>query len=199
MATEIGEKIRAFRQFSGLSQEAFAQRLGVSFTTVNRWENGHAVPNPLAQRNIEQIWEKYGFVPPGQNCELQRVRILVVDDEPIIFRIMKRNVQKLQIEYIMEAAEDGYEAGLKVSRFQPDVVILDVFLPGIRGDLLCKKIKENPETRATYIIAISGYMDRELEQQLLKNGADVVLHKPLDFKTVNHHILQIHLKKNKSL
>jgi len=49
------ELIRELRGRLGLTQERFAARLGVSFPTINRWENGRSVPSPLAQQRMEQI------------------------------------------------------------------------------------------------------------------------------------------------
>ena len=47
--------IKQIRKRLGLTQEQFARELGVSFITVNRWENGHAKPSPLARRCIELL------------------------------------------------------------------------------------------------------------------------------------------------
>jgi putative transcriptional regulator len=49
------ELIRELRGRLGLTQEKFAARLGVSFPTINRWENGRSVPSPLAQQRMEQV------------------------------------------------------------------------------------------------------------------------------------------------
>jgi transcriptional regulator with XRE-family HTH domain len=51
---EIGKFIRELRQLMGLTQEQFAACLGVSYPTVNRWENGHSIPSPMAMKLIEQ-------------------------------------------------------------------------------------------------------------------------------------------------
>ena len=56
----IAELIRELRERLGLSQEKFANQLGVSFKTVNRWENGHAKPLPMAQKMIEQKLRSLG-------------------------------------------------------------------------------------------------------------------------------------------
>jgi transcriptional regulator with XRE-family HTH domain len=50
---EIGKLIRELRLACGLTQEQFAASLGVVYPTVNRWENGHAQPSPLAMQKIE--------------------------------------------------------------------------------------------------------------------------------------------------
>lgn len=49
------DDIRRLRQSLGLSQETLARRLGVSFSTVNRWENGKAVPSPMARKGLEDL------------------------------------------------------------------------------------------------------------------------------------------------
>ena len=49
----ISQLIRELRQTLKLTQEKFAVHLGVSFPTINRWENGHATPSPLALKQIE--------------------------------------------------------------------------------------------------------------------------------------------------
>ncbi|MBE9156683.1 helix-turn-helix transcriptional regulator [Nodosilinea sp. LEGE 06152] len=52
---EIGQLIRDLRQAVGSTQEQFAVALGVSFSTLNRWENGHMQPSPLALRQVESV------------------------------------------------------------------------------------------------------------------------------------------------
>jgi putative transcriptional regulator len=51
---EIGGLIRDFRLLTELTQEQFAAYLGVTYATVNRWENGHSRPSPMAMDKIEQ-------------------------------------------------------------------------------------------------------------------------------------------------
>lgn len=51
----IGQRIRLMRERLGLTQEKLAARLGVAFPTVNRWENGHTQPSPLALKQIEAL------------------------------------------------------------------------------------------------------------------------------------------------
>lgn len=50
--------IKQIRQQLGISQTAFAKRMHVSFSTVNRWENGHSVPNPLAMATMIELCSK---------------------------------------------------------------------------------------------------------------------------------------------
>lgn len=58
--SEIRVLIRDLRLLAGLTQEQFAAYLGVTYTTINRWENGRSKPSPIAMRLIEQKLEKMG-------------------------------------------------------------------------------------------------------------------------------------------
>ncbi|MEW6491397.1 MAG: helix-turn-helix transcriptional regulator [Cyanobacteriota bacterium] len=57
---DIGKLIRELRQLMGLTQEQFAAELGVVYPTVNRWENGHCTPSPMAMKLIAQKFKKKG-------------------------------------------------------------------------------------------------------------------------------------------
>ncbi|MBW2603888.1 MAG: helix-turn-helix transcriptional regulator [Deltaproteobacteria bacterium] len=52
--------IRELRERTGLTQEKFAAKLGVTFPTINRWENGRAKPSPLAMQKIEELLRSMG-------------------------------------------------------------------------------------------------------------------------------------------
>ena len=56
----IARFVRKLRKRTGLTQEKFAAKLGVTFPTINRWENGRAKPSPLAMQKIEELLGKMG-------------------------------------------------------------------------------------------------------------------------------------------
>ena len=58
--TDIPRLVRELRERTGLTQEKFAARLGVTFPTINRWENGRARPSPLAMEKIEALLRSMG-------------------------------------------------------------------------------------------------------------------------------------------
>ena len=62
--------VREIRKRTGLTQEKFAVRLGVTFPTINRWENGRARPSPLAMQKIEELLREMGT---GGNGLLKRI------------------------------------------------------------------------------------------------------------------------------
>ncbi len=57
---EIGKLVRSLRRETGLTQEKFAAQLGVTFPTINRWENNRAKPSPLAVEKIEKMVRRLG-------------------------------------------------------------------------------------------------------------------------------------------
>lgn len=52
---DLGRLVKSLRDQLGLSQEKLAARMGVTFSSVNRWENGHSKPSPLAMQKIEEL------------------------------------------------------------------------------------------------------------------------------------------------
>ena len=58
--TDIPRLVRELRERTGLTQEKFAAKLGVTFPTINRWENGRARPSPLAMQRIEELLRSMG-------------------------------------------------------------------------------------------------------------------------------------------
>ena len=52
---DIPKMVKKLRTVSGLTQEQFAAKIGVTFSTVNRWENGRGIPSPLAMLRIEEL------------------------------------------------------------------------------------------------------------------------------------------------
>jgi putative transcriptional regulator len=62
--------VREIRKRTGLTQEKFAAKLGVTFPTINRWENGRASPSPLAMQKIEELLREMGA---GGNDLLKRI------------------------------------------------------------------------------------------------------------------------------
>lgn len=59
----VGQLIRELRQTLKLTQEKFATQLGVTFPTINRWENGHATPSPLALKQIDALLNQLSESP----------------------------------------------------------------------------------------------------------------------------------------
>ena len=125
--------------------------------------------------------------------QFPNIKILVVDDEYKAWANTKRFLDTKQ--YITDVAYDGEEAMRKIHDFQPDVIILDVLMPGLSGDKLVKRFKEwNSEVQ---VIIISGFRDDKVMEDCLENGAFAVISKPFNFEDLNNKIVNSLMEKNK--
>jgi DNA-binding response OmpR family regulator len=82
--------------------------------------------------------------------------------------------------YRRETASDGFEAGTKIMQFKPDLIILDLFMPGMDGFEVCKQIKENSNTSQIKILAFTGFDSKENKERIMRAGADDYLVKPVE-------------------
>ncbi|WP_144022046.1 hybrid sensor histidine kinase/response regulator [Caballeronia sordidicola] len=110
------------------------------------------------------------------------LRILVVDDNVDTAESMAMLVGMLG--HVVRMEHDGNSALRAASEFRPDVVLLDIGLPGLNGYEVASRIREQPSLDHTVLVAITGY-GHETDRQLgLKAGIDHYLVKPVDFDRV---------------
>ncbi len=114
-----------------------------------------------------------GFVDPP-------VRVVVVDDEPDMASMIAKAVRIAHPEYEIEEANDGFQAGSLVATLKPDVVILDLRMPGMDGFETCRMIKNGDEAQRPEVIAVTAFPSEESQQEILDCGARLCLSKPLD-------------------
>jgi len=121
--------------------------------------------------------EKNAFVREMWNHQPSGKKILIVDDNPLIQELISEMLSAHQYE--TEVASSGFEAGAKVMKFKPGLIILDLIMPGISGFKVCRSIKEDPDTSHIKILAITGYDTKENLDRIMEAGADGYLAKPV--------------------
>ena len=105
-------------------------------------------------------------------------RVLIVDDE-----YAGRQTLESVLEgegYELEMAENGPEAIEKAKQLLPDVILLDVMMPGMTGFEVCQRIRSDPQVAEIPIIILTALDDRESMLTALKSGADDFISKPFD-------------------
>ena len=102
--------------------------------------------------------------------------VLIVEDDPEVADLMKKFFER-QGGYQIFSASDGISALIEVGRAKPDLLVLDVMIPGVDGIEVCRRIKTDATSKAI-IIAISGQPDAE--KKVLNAGADAFMAKPVD-------------------
>jgi two-component system, sensor histidine kinase and response regulator len=109
-------------------------------------------------------------------------RILVVDDESVNQELMKEVLE--DAGHSVDVASDGESALRRVREDPPDVILLDVMMPGMDGFTACSRLKENPATAAIPVLMITSLRDREDRLRGIAAGANDFLSKPADMQDV---------------
>jgi len=104
-------------------------------------------------------------------------RVLVVDDDPQIVELFVDALER-DGRFDVRTASSGYDAGMLTESFEPELIVLDYMLPDINGNVVCKRIRENPRFAGTRIVFVSGVVNPEEIESLKNAGADDFIKKP---------------------
>ena len=105
-------------------------------------------------------------------------KILVIEDDPNALRLMVYTLE--QEGYQVITASDGLDGLTKAQDEHPDLVVLDVMLPGLDGYEVCRQLRQQTETAALPILMLSAKARQDDKDVGLKMGADDYLAKPAD-------------------
>jgi len=106
-------------------------------------------------------------------------RILVVDDDEQILELFV-DVLERDGRFEVKTAGTGYDAGVLSQSFRPDLMLLDYMLPDVNGNVVCKTVRDNPDLTDMKIIIVSGVVNQDEIDDLLKAGADDFVKKPFN-------------------
>lgn len=109
-------------------------------------------------------------------------KILVIDDNPSSLRLTRYTLEKKGYQII--TASDGLEGLRKAREEHPDLIILDVMLPGLDGYEVCHQLRQKPETATLPILMISAKAHQDDKDIALRVGADDYLTKPVEPSTI---------------
>ena len=181
----VGVKVMSRKR--NLSTFAVARLLEVDPGSVANWVDSgmlkaHRTPGRhrrVAVADLIRFLREHSM-PVPESLQDTAVRVAVVDDEPDMASMIAKAVRIAHPEYEIEEANDGFRAGTLISTFKPDVVILDLRMPGMDGFEVCRMIKSNEDTRHIEVIAVTAYPSEESEHEVLECGARLCMNKPLD-------------------
>lgn len=107
-------------------------------------------------------------------------RILIIDDDRQLADFLKELIESKSDKVNVMAVYNGFEAGLHVGTFLPEVVLLDLMMPGLSGFEVCELIMNDPATKIARVIAMTGYYTEEVAERVIAAGAETCLSKPFD-------------------
>ena len=111
-------------------------------------------------------------LPDNQNT------ILIIDDDPQFRKLVRKIVSNDRFD--IQEAGNGFEAGVKIIKHMPSILILDLFMPEIDGFDICRQIKSDPNTRNIKVIVVTGMGSPEIEEKVRRLGADAYFTKPVE-------------------
>lgn len=127
---------------------------------------------------LDQLMPYSAFNLPNR----ERPRLLIVDDEPINIQLL---YQLFADDHAVFMATNGQQALNICSQQHPDLVLLDIEMPGMNGLEVCQRLKASPQTQDIPVIFITAHIDEAMETSGLRAGAVDFISKP-----INHNIVR---------
>lgn len=121
-----------------------------------------------------------------------RSRILIIDDTPDFLELL---ANLLEPTYEVRVAESG-QKGVALARTEKfDLILLDIFMPGLNGYVLCEQLKKQSIAINVPVVLMSGYIDAQGEARALDAGAADCLYKPLNLDVLNSRVRSLIMRK----
>jgi two-component system, OmpR family, response regulator len=135
------------------------------------------------------VFMKDNGIPPDL-LQSGKTKVLVVDDDPEIVELFV-DVLERDGRFEVKTADTGYTAGMLTNEFKPDLILLDYMLPDVNGNVVCKTIRQNEAFANIKIIVVSGVVNQDEINDLMKSGADEFVKKPFNIEKLVERIGQL--------
>jgi len=176
----------------------------VSPITVRSWANsGYLKPQltpgghrRFSLREVQSFAsERGGLFGPSASAMLEAdsepnvstvsPQVLIVDDDADIAELLGEHLKRLRPGVELLYAIDGFEAGSLMQEHVPSLIFIDIMMPGIRGDSVCRFIKRNPKARHVPVVGMTGFPSEENVERMKTAGALAVVGKPFDMQELS--------------
>lgn len=163
-----------------------ARLLHVSPVTVRQWsQKGWLKSEKTAGGHRRYLQDEVNRFVKDRGLKLEAEvsedkKIMIIDDDRQLVSYLVELLNGEDGVKSVDYSYGGFEAGMKVRSFRPDVILLDLMIPKLDGFSVCRIIKNDPLTANVRVLAMTGYLTEENEQHILKEGAEICLAKPID-------------------
>lgn len=120
---------------------------------------------------------------PTDALESGKRKALVVDDDQDLVDLLQ-DVLESDGRFEVRVANNGFDAGMMVKEYRPDVIILDVMLPDINGKEVCQRVRSDTSMDDVKIICISGMVEAHKIDDLRAAGANDFIQKPFEMESL---------------
>lgn len=116
---------------------------------------------------------------PTDALESGKRKALIVDDDEELVELI-RDALEADGRFEVRAVNNGFDAGMMVKEYHPDVIVLDVMLPDINGKEVCQRVRSDSALDDVKIVCISGMVEQDKVDDLMASGANTFLQKPFE-------------------
>lgn len=127
----------------------------------------------------------------GGPAPKKQPRILVVDDDEAIRRLLVKSLEQLPSNPIVYTATNGHEGLAAVENMQPDMLVLDIMMPGMSGFEVCQKLRSNIQTAFIPIMMLTGNTDEESRTRGFLVGTDDYMGKPFSVPELHARVSRL--------
>src|SRR5438445_4140699 len=120
---------------------------------------------------------------PTDALESGKRKVLLVDDDAELVELMLKFLEE-DGRFETRVASTGFDAGMMVKEYHPDLIVLDVMLPDINGKEVCQRVRSDKSMDDVRIICISGMVEDDKIEDLKASGANDFLPKPFEVETL---------------
>jgi excisionase family DNA binding protein len=127
---------------------------------------------------------------PTDALESGKRKVLIVDDDQELVELIVDVLEK-DGRFEIRSVNNGFDAGMMVKEYRPDLIVLDVMLPDINGKEVCQRVRSDKTMDEVRIICISGMVEEDKIEDLRASGANEFLHKPFEVETLVERMCQL--------
>ena len=127
---------------------------------------------------------------PTDALESGKRKILIVDDDEGLVELIS-DVFERDGRFDVRTTNNGFDAGMLVKEFRPDIVVLDVMLPDINGKEVCQRVRSDKALDDVRIICISGMVEQNKVADLKAAGANDFMQKPFSVEKLVERVCQL--------
>jgi len=127
---------------------------------------------------------------PTDALDSGRRKVLVVDDDEDLVELIVDALER-DGRFDLRSVNNGFQAGMLIKEFRPDLIVLDVMLPDINGKEVCTLVRNQKAMDDVRIICISGMVEADKVQELRDAGANDFMQKPFDVDNLIVRVCQL--------
>ncbi len=127
---------------------------------------------------------------PTDSLESGKRKALVVDDDKDLVELIS-DILTADGRFEVRAVNNGFDAGMMVKDYRPDIIVLDVMLPDINGKEVCQRVRSDSALDDVKIICISGMVEAEKIHELKEAGANDFIQKPFEVETLIQRVCKM--------